>query len=317
MTDTIDLRPGDHGGAVQPPPGPRRGRGCGRRDPPRRSPATPARGVFLSGARRAGRPRRRQWRRQDHTARDHGRAAAALGRGRAVRRRRRGARRRGPNRLRPPGRHHPPRPAAAPHVALRGRPTVACGHRRGRDRAGRRRGPARPRPRRPVRRAGGQPVGRAAQAGEHRGRAAHPASPALPRRTHVGPRPVHVRGRAGRAATPGEPGRHRRLHHARPGRDRRLRPRRVPGPRRAPGLRRDADRSPGLLRGGPPCAASTGSSPRRHHPKSGPPGSPRPARSGRRGRRPDRLQRYPSRQRARPTTRPMAAEWAHCSNGCC
>ena len=162
-----------------------------RRHLPRRLAATPRRPVADRAT--GGAPRDRRWQRFGKDDADGGprRAAKAQRWRRPVRRRRargcRGAR----HRLRPAGRHHPSGDAVAPDVALRGAAPAARRDLAGRggpgggaDHGGSRSGRSR-------RGAGPSAVRRAAQAGEHRCRAADPAAAVLSRRTDLGTRSLH------------------------------------------------------------------------------------------------------------------------------
>ena len=109
---------------------------------------------------------------------------------------------------------------------------------RGRDR---RRGPRRDRRRRPDRarrRPGRRAERRAAQARQHRGRAAHRPARLLPRRADVGPRPDHERGAGRPPARARRPVGDRRVHDALGRGPRAVRSHRVHGARRAGRLRR-------------------------------------------------------------------------------
>ena len=151
------------------------------------------------------------------------------------------------HRLRASGRHHPPGPARGGDASLR-RPAPAAGahaprrHRRGRHphaRDARADGTGR--------RAGRVAQRGAAEAGEHRRRAPHPARGLLPRRADLRPRPGHRPRAAPHVATAGAGGDHRGADHPQHRRSVALRPGRLPG-RRSVGVRRSAGAGARALR---------------------------------------------------------------------
>ena len=219
------------GDAPQPP----------RADPPRRR-------VALDRTGRARRDRRSQRCRQDHAPGDDGRRRPSDGGLGPVRRRRC---RRLPQRarLRPAGRHHPRRPRARTHAPVRGPTPPALGDDDGRDRPRRRRHSGGRRPDGSRRRSRGLAERRAAQAGQHRRRAAHRSAGVLPRRADLGTRSGHERRADAPPAHARRPVSDGRVHDPLGRGSRGVRPDRLPGARRPTGVRRYGRRgSPGLRR---------------------------------------------------------------------